>query len=204
MYFDAEKFIGFAGSELSENPVSQNRILGIAHHADPASKTFKFSVTPDLKNFVTISADEVSRILLLGSFSQDQVNIFLVAVEFSHSITMISRYFGSELNRFTIPILLAGISPTTNDPFTGEFLPWQPPWRWSGCAKCQLGVNAFISGTVLVACAAAGAPPAALAVAKGLIAAEYGVAAWEAVKGIILSGAVTEISRRICKARGEC
>jgi hypothetical protein len=37
-----------------------------------------------------------------------------------------------------------------------------------------------------------------------LIEGAYGAAAWEAVKEVIFSASVDEISRRICKATGKC
>ena len=82
---------------------------------------------------------------------------------------------------------------------------WRPPWTWSRCAKCKLEVNAFITGTVMVACAAAGTTgPGAIAVAQALIAGAYGAAAWEAVKAVIFSASVDELSRKICASQGKC
>jgi len=92
-----------------------------------------------------------------------------------------------------------------NNPSADLNFGWSPPWRWSGCAKCKLSVNAFISGTVLVAAVAAGTTgPGALAVCESLIAGAYGAAAWEAVKAVIFRPSVSEIARKICSAKGDC
>lgn len=82
---------------------------------------------------------------------------------------------------------------------------WRPPWTWSRCAKCKLEVNLFLTGTVMVAAAAAGTTgPGALAVWKALVVSEYGVAAFEAIKAYIVSEGVGGLSERICQAIGKC
>jgi len=82
---------------------------------------------------------------------------------------------------------------------------WKPPWTWSKCAKCKLGVTAFITGSVLAVTLYAGVTgPGALAIAKALIVEKYGLAAWEAVKSVIFSEGVGSIAGKICKANGKC
>lgn len=102
------------------------------------------------------------------------------------------------------------VSDFTDEPFTtmelvGKSFPWRPPWTWSRCAKCKLEVNAFITGSVLVAAAAAGTTgPGAIAVWQALITAKYGLAAWRAIEAYIFSEGVDSISKRICKSLGKC
>lgn len=82
---------------------------------------------------------------------------------------------------------------------------WSPPWKWSKCAKCQLTVNTFITVSVMAAVAAAGTTgPGVLAVWSAMITGAYGLAAWKAVEALIFSAGVGEISKAICKARGDC
>lgn len=82
---------------------------------------------------------------------------------------------------------------------------WRPPWTWSRCAKCELEVNVFITGSVAAAAAAAGTTgPGAFAVWEALIVGKYGLAAWEAVKAYIFSEGAGGLSKRICKALGKC
>jgi hypothetical protein len=79
------------------------------------------------------------------------------------------------------------------------------PWLWTKCAKCQLGVNGFITVSILATCALAGVTgPGALAVWQAIIVGKFGTAAWEAVKAVALSATTGSIAEKICIATGHC
>lgn len=79
------------------------------------------------------------------------------------------------------------------------------PWTWTRCAKCKLGVNTTITLSIAAAAIAAGTTgPGAIAVWQALIIGQYGVAAWEAVRAIVLSASVSRISEVICQIKGDC
>jgi hypothetical protein len=203
MYLTFDEFMAVSSKQdLAGDP---SRVLGIIHHINSAAGSFRFSVSGEVDEYVTISSHDVENIRLLGSFTLDVLDIYLVEISFRLSANEIFKYFTSKLNGSTKQSLLGIDNGQALAGKATEIFRWAPPWTWSHCAKCQLEVNMFISVSVWGACAAAGVTgPGAIAVAQQLILAKYGAAAWEAVKGVIFSASASEVARVICRSIDKC
>ena len=172
-------------------------------YLDPVSMTrdlIRICVPMSYPNWMTVPHTSIASMTELGTVYLGGKKLLKVKIVFTDEYSQ----FNTILDAFKELVILENQHTDLGIPMNEMAFNWgwKPPWTWSKCAKCKLGVNAFITATVFVAMSGAG--PGALAVAKALIAAEYGAAAWAAVEAVIMSASVSEISRKICKARGDC
>lgn len=166
--------------------------------ANSTDDTLRLCVPVAYPNWFSVPTSSVEQMKSVEEKVIDGETVSFVQIQFKPEDSALNSLLSSYQNLIIKENHIDGTS-------TNKRWGWRPPWTWSTCAKCKLGVNAFITISVIGAAAAAGTTgPGAYAVWEALIIEEYGLAAWEAIKAGIFSLGVGEICEKICQAQGEC